>query len=61
MMHTLITPPKYRSSRVRRAYLEWVKSVPDEDQDRKQALIHSAENLLRISLEPEAAGHKLPD
>jgi hypothetical protein len=61
MMHTLITPLKYRSSRVQRAYLERVKNLQEDDQDRKQALIRSAEYLLRISLELEKEGHKLPD
>jgi hypothetical protein len=61
MMRTLTAPPKYRSSRVQRAYLERVKNLQDEDQDRKKALIHSAENLLGITLELEAKGHKLPD
>ena len=60
-MLTLTTPPKFPCSKLRRAYLERAKSLPNEDQDRKQALIHSAENLLRISLELEAKGHKLPD
>ena len=60
-MRTLTATPKYRSSRVQRAYPERVKNLQEDDQDRKQALIRSAEYLLRISLELEKEGHKLPD